>query len=72
MGRELLSETDKKIIAEIWNWRELNNDRITQKDFLESLFNGSYTPLYPELFDIVFYKKGNRYCYIPGVIKKVR
>lgn len=70
--REILSETDKKIIAEIWNWREKINNRIIQKDFLESVFNGSYKMLYPELFDIVFYKKGNRYCYIPGIIKKVR
>lgn len=62
-GRELITELDKKFIFELWNYREKRNERYYQKDFLEDVKTGRYTMLYPELFDIIFELKGERYVY---------
>lgn len=71
-GRELLTELDKKIIFELWNYREKRHERIYQKDFLEDVKTGAYTMLYPELFDIVFEFKRGRYVYRHGETFVVR
>ena len=70
--RHLLTDLHKKMIFELWNWRELINERITQADFLSTFFSGQYKALYPELFDVVFRRVGKRYCYIRGVLKEIK
>lgn len=70
--RHLLTDLHKKMIFELWNWRTLINERITQADFLNTYFSGQYKALYPELFDVVFRRVGKRYCYIRGVLKEIK
>lgn len=59
----LLNNTDRKLIFELWNYREAMHEPVTKKLFLDDYLNGRYKPLFPELFDVAFHKKGNNYYY---------
>lgn len=65
----LLTDLHKKYIFELWNiYENIIGERgvkglLYARDFLKAYFNGSYKPLYPELFELSFRKVKERYYY---------